>query len=236
MTAAETPGEKPLRDAVFWTAVRAVYAAGVPVKRTCALFGIGRAALFAKGREEGWLRGAAARAAEQALVASIAAEVPGSEAALRLTDSAAPADLGPPDALIVPKALAAARLAIMRAAEAAVRGDDAAADVAVKLGERFARAASVLRRLAPALSAAGQDGSQDSSRAKRDAILRRIDQALEGSRTARRAEVEALKARGVDPREAWVWDIEDGDWVWDPGGAIARAKLHQRSAAADDAT
>jgi len=61
-------------------------------------------------------------------------------------------------------------------------------------------------------------------------MLRLIDQALEGSRTARRVEVEALKARGVDPREAWIWDADDGDWVWDPGGAMARATTPQAPA------
>ncbi len=59
-----------------------------------------------------------------------------------------------------------------------------------------------------------------------------IERALEGGRAARRHQVEALEARGIDPRLGWTWDAGAGDWIWDPGPAMAGERAERGSAGA----
>jgi hypothetical protein len=33
-----------------------------------------------------------------------------------------------------------------------------------------------------------------------------------------------MRARGIDPRDGWIWGEEKGVWVWDPGPAFAKAR------------
>ena len=112
-------------------------------------------------------------------------------------------------------AIATAHAAASQAQEALAGGDPAVADRAARVFERFSRAAASLRRAqAPAPQPPAQDEAEE--------LLAQIERALEGGRTARRAEVAALRERGIDPREGWVWDEAASDWTWDPGGAMAR--------------
>jgi hypothetical protein len=126
-------------------------------------------------------------------------------------------------ATLLARVLAAAEAALAQAAATPL--DAADAQTALKHAERLARTAAGLARTRAqaGLDAEAAPPPPDAAEAEaeRAAILARISRALEGGRQARRLQVAAMEARGIDPRQGWRWDTDKGDWVWDPGAAMA---------------
>jgi hypothetical protein len=83
-----------------------------------------------------------------------------------------------------------------------------------------------LARVEAARGAPAPDPEADAAdaEARRDALLAKIEGAIAGGKRARQLQVEQMRARGIDPREGWIWDEEKAVWAWDPGPVFARAR------------
>jgi hypothetical protein len=133
---------------------------------------------------------------------------------------------------VLAKTYAALGDALARVGEGVAKGDPEAARAALSECERLARTAASLSRAKDAPAEPGEEG-EDAEDDGGEALLARIEAALEGGRQARRYEVGLIRERGLDPKEGWSWDDDAGDWVWDAAAALSRAA--RRPAPSDDA-
>jgi hypothetical protein len=207
-------------DETFWAAVRATYASGVAAHRAAKLFGIGASTLMREAKAGGWLRKDLARESDAALAAAIAT---GALQARSPTDRPKAFDDS-----VVPTVVVAAQAALIRASEATLHGDTERADAVARLGDRLFKTAKDLG-WSPATAIAAEL-EQIGGAAEGEALLRRIEEALDAGRDARRLEVEALESHGLDPRRAWFWDAASGDWIWDAARALAEDAAFRQAA------
>jgi hypothetical protein len=224
---ASTPA---VRDEAFWADVRAAHDAGLSPADTARRFGMSIAAIRREARRGGWWRpesGArppAEPAPEDAEIskeatraAPVAGDAPPHAAGLRAST--------PSSAALMDRLHAAIDVALGRTSDAVAHTDAAGAEVAAKALERLSRSAGALKRLHDSAAEEADEEEADDG----GALLARIARVLDGANAARRSEVATLQERGVDPREAWTWDADAGEWIWDPGAALAKAAATPRT-------
>jgi hypothetical protein len=241
---AGVPGARAPRDDCFWEAARATHASGVSAACTAELFDLDEATLRHEAMNGGWLRdddsatpstelasdppaGSQTLPPEASRAARTAGDAPSTAPGLRASTLPPQGDVR---ATVIVKLLAALEAALAHADDAVLRDSPADADAALRRSERLARTANILSRAKDLEREPGREPAQHDGDPDGEALIARIEQVLEGTRQARRYEIALLKERGLDPREGWAWDEEQGDWIWDPGSAMARAARRPRSA------